>query len=93
MKEAANLRRIGVSLRRPYRSEFQSLDDFEKCALRRLVHTMYVSGKNVTLDTSTAAVQEKMGKVMSRSAIRKHLLQLGFKFRTVNSRSLITEKP
>ena len=69
------------------------MDDFEKCALRRLEHTMCVSGENVTLDTLTAAVQEKMEKVMSRSTIRKHLLQLGFKFRTVNSRKLITEKP
>ena len=79
--------------RRPNRGETQCLDDFEKCALRRLVHTMYVDGESVTLDTVTAAVQEKMDKAMSRSTIRKQLLQIGFKFRKVNSRKLLTEKP
>ena len=69
--------------RRPNRVETQCLDDFEKCALRRFVHTMYVDGENVTLDTVTAAVQEKMDKTMSRSTIRKQLLQIGFKFRKV----------
>ena len=78
--------------RRPNRGETQCLDDFEKCALRRIVHTMYVDGENVTLDTVTAAVQEKMDKAMSRSTIRKQLLQIGFKSRKVNSRKLLTEK-
>ena len=54
---------------------------------------MYLDGEKVTLDTMTAAVQEKMEKTVSRSKLRKQLLQIGFKFRNVNNRKLLTEKP
>ncbi|XP_043214647.1 uncharacterized protein LOC122378005 [Amphibalanus amphitrite] len=69
------------------------LDDFEQCALRRMVHAMYLDGKKVTLDTMKAAVQEQLGKTISRSTLRRQLLQNGFKFREVNNRKLLIEKP
>ena len=50
----------------------EHFDDFEQCALKRLVHAkvhakvhaMYLDGEKVTLDTMTAAVQEKMDKTV-----------------------------
>lgn len=79
--------------KRPNRADIEWFDDFEKCALRRLVHTMYLNGEIVTLDTVTSAVQEKMDKIISRSTLRRQLLQIGFKFRQVNNRKLLAEKP
>ena len=54
---------------------------------------MYLEGKRVTLDTIRAAVQYKFDQTISRSTIRKQLFQIGFKFRQVNNRKLLVEKP
>ena len=54
---------------RPDRTQLE-FDDFEKSALRMLVHTMHMNGDNVTLDTMTAAVQEKMNHIMSLKYLR-----------------------
>ena len=61
--------------------------------MRRIVHRKYLSGENVTLDTLRAALLDELDKSISRSTIRRRLLQSGFKFRKVNHRKILTEKP
>ncbi|XP_043191568.1 uncharacterized protein LOC122391939 isoform X2 [Amphibalanus amphitrite] len=78
---------------RPNRGPREYFDEFDQCAFRRMVHAMYLEGKKVTLDTIRAAVQDKFEQTISRSTIRKQLFQIGFKFRQVNNRKLLVEKP
>ena len=69
------------------------MDDFDICAMRRIVHRKYLRGENVTLDTMKAAILEELEMDISRSTIRRKLLQNGFKFRKVNHRKILTERP
>ena len=77
---------------RPISAPLIELDDFEICAVRRVIHGMHIEGQNVTLDTIRAAVEEKLDIVISRSTLRRRLLQNGFKFRKINRRKILTEK-
>lgn len=69
------------------------MDDFDVCAMRRIIHGKYLRGENVTLDTITAALLDELDIDISRSTVRRRLLQNGFKFRKVNNRKILIEKP
>lgn len=69
------------------------MDDFDMGVMRRIVHRKYLSGENVTLDTLKAALLDELDKNIGRSTIHRRLLQSGFRFRKVNHRKLLTEKP
>ena len=75
------------------RSKLAKIDDFDICAVKRLVYTMYRSGDLVTLDSVLRRVEEEIELDISRSTLRKLLLQNGFKFRRVDKRKILMEKP
>ncbi|XP_043201307.1 uncharacterized protein LOC122370105 [Amphibalanus amphitrite] len=55
---------------------------------------MYDQGERVTLDTLLARVQEDLATLdLSRSSLRKLLLQNGYRFRSVDKRRILMEKP
>ena len=54
---------------------------------------MYMRGDNKTLDTIKVALMDEMEIDVSRSTLRRKLLQNGFKFRKIDSRKVLTEKP
>ena len=70
-----------------------TIDDFDICAIRRIVHNMYISGENVKLEVLLAKVQEDLNLFISKSSLRKLLLQNGFRFRKINTRKILMEKP
>lgn len=70
-----------------------NLDDFDVCAIKRAVYTMYEEGQRVTLDAIWERVTRELNLSMSRSSLRKLLLQNGFRYRKVNNRKLLMERP
>ena len=70
-----------------------AIDDFDICAIRRTVHNMYINGESVTLDLVLTKIKEDLGLFIGRSSLRKLLLQNGFRFRKINVRKILMEKP
>ena len=69
------------------------LDDFDVCAIKRLIYGMYEKGERVTLDSILIKVTSELNLSFSRSFLRKILHQNGFRYRKVNNRKLLMERP
>ena len=69
------------------------VDNFDVCAVKRAIYSMYETGKRVTLDSLLSKVTDELSLSLSRSSLRKLLLQNGFRFRKVNQRKLLIERP
>ena len=70
-----------------------SVDEFDEASLRRMIHGMYTNAEHVTLNTILSRVREELDITISRSCLRKIILRIGFRFRKVDNRKILMEKP
>ena len=79
--------------RSTWQGKVSAVDDFDIAAVKRTIHHMYEQGQRVTLDTLLCRVQEDIGLNLSRSSLRKLVQQNGYRFRCVDKRRILMEKP
>ena len=72
--------------------KFSAIDDFDICAIRRTVHSIYSNSESVNPDLLLAKVHEDLSLTISRSSLRKLLLRNGFRFRKVDTRKILMGK-
>ena len=65
------------------------ISSFDICAIRRIVHNMYISWENVNLEILLARVQENLSFFTSKGSQRTLLLQNGVRFRKINVRKIL----
>ena len=53
----------------------QKIDDFDVCAIKRAIHSMYEKGERVTLNSILMKVTSELDLTFSRSSLRKILPQ------------------
>ena len=70
-----------------------NVDTFTIAAIKSVVYKMYERGEHVTLDTLLCRVTEDVELNVSRSSLRKILLRNGYRFRKINKRRILMEKP
>ena len=69
------------------------VDDFDVCAIKRLIYNMYEEDERVTLTSIWQKVKSELSLAVGRTALRKLLLLNGFRYRKVNNRKLLMERP
>ena len=79
--------------RATWHSVVDSIDTFTVAAIKQVLHNMYQRGEHVTLDTLLTRVVENVQVNLSRSSLRKVLLRNGYRFRKVDRRRILMEKP
>ena len=77
----------------PRTGAVKMVDDFDVCAIKRAVYSMYENGEQVTLNSILRKVTSELGVELCRSSLRKLLLRNGFRYRKVNNRKLLMERP
>ena len=70
-----------------------SVDAFTVAAIKRVIHNIHQHGEHVTLDTLLTRAVEEVEVNFSRSSLRKLLLRNGYRFRKVDRRRILMEKP
>ena len=65
------------------------ISSFDICAIRRIVHNMYISWENVNLEILLARVQENLSFFTSKGSQRTLLLQNGVRVRKINVRKIL----
>lgn len=71
----------------------EDVDTFTIAAIKNTIYKMYREGEPVSLDALLLRVTEDADVTFSRSSLRKLLLRNGFRFRQVDKRRLLSEKP
>jgi hypothetical protein len=68
-------------------------DDFDRCAIRRIITSMYEAKQWPTVASIYDRVRTELGFTGSQSTFRKLLKSMGYKYSKRNTRSLVKERP
>lgn len=81
--------------RRPKKKTKSTLDDFDKCVVRRTIHDFHITHKKrPTLSNLLPVLKDKIDFKGSVWSLRKVIADLGFKWRkSVDNRKILIEKP